>query len=98
MTDVMGALLGYTLTLNGVHDMNNVFKQALIYTGVYFVICTIFFWLMFFVHVAVLVFWKPMCVVFLILFAVLTFDHYKKRTTVSGCFDQYWAKTRRAFD
>jgi len=61
--------------------MFNVFKNALIYTGIYFIITTVFFWLMFFVHVALLVFWKPMLAVFAILVLVFTWDYLKARNT-----------------
>jgi len=59
--------------------MLNVLKNALIYTGIYFIITTVVFWTIFFVHVAVLVFWKPMLLVFAILVLVFTWDYLKAR-------------------
>lgn len=59
--------------------MLNVIRNAAVYTGIYFVIVTVFFWCMFFVHVAILVFWKPMLVVFALLVLLFTWDYLRAR-------------------
>jgi len=73
--------------------MLNVLKNALIYTGFYFIITTVVFWLVFFVHVALLVFWKPMLFVFALLVLVFTFDYIKARNTFESA-DVMFAKIK----
>jgi len=55
--------------------MNNVLKNTLIYTGIYFVYCIA----VMLVVVAIQIFWKPVVAMFLIILAFLTADHYSSK-------------------
>ena len=58
--------------------MNNVIKNTLVWTGVYFVYCTLVMLFM----VTVQIFWKPVLFMFCVIFALFTFDHYSKYPSV----------------
>ena len=66
--------------------MFNIIKKAALYTGIYFIITTVFFWAMIFIHIAILIFWKPVVAVFFIALAVLTFNHYKCGDRIKALF------------
>lgn len=52
--------------------MNNVLRNTLIYTGVYFLYCMA----VFLVLVTIQLFWKPIVFMFCVILALLTADHY----------------------
>jgi len=64
--------------------MLNVIKNSLIYTAIFFIITTVAFWVMFFVHVALLIFWKPVLAMFAIIVLVFTWDYLKARNTFTS--------------
>jgi len=72
--------------------MNNVLKNTLIYTGIYFVYCI----LVMLVLVAVQIFWKPVVFMFCIILALLSFEHYSQ-VPIFDTPAQLWTKARAKF-
>jgi len=73
--------------------MNNVLRNALIYTGLYFVYCM----LVMLVLVTIQIFWKPIAFMFCIILALLTLDHYSKYAAVFMTPQQLFAAVRAKF-
>ena len=73
--------------------MNNVLKNTLIYTGLYFLYCMA----VMLVLITINIFWKPVAFMFCIILALLTLDHYSKYAPVFDTPQQLWTKTRAKF-
>ena len=73
--------------------MNNVLKNTLIYTGIYFVYCTLVMLIM----VTIQVFWKPVVFMFFVILALLTLDHYSKYANVLDTPTELYTKFKAKF-
>jgi len=67
--------------------MINVIKSAAIYTSVYFIIFTVFFWSMLFLTITITAFWKSFAAIFVVLVAVFTWDHYNVTDQLRKIFE-----------
>jgi hypothetical protein len=94
MADAIGALLQYQfIPTHWSIIMNNVLKNTLIYSGLYFIYCMF----VMLVAVTVQIFWKPVVFMFFIILALLTLDHYSKYNNVFSTPAQLWTQIRAKF-
>lgn len=66
--------------------MFNIIKRAAIFTGLYFVIFSIAMFLTFLFTLMLNLFIKPFALLFVILVAVLTWDHYNVSAQIKAMF------------
>ncbi len=72
--------------------MNNILRNTLIYSGIYFVYCM----LVMLVMVTIQIFWKPVIFMFFVILAALTLGYYKPHLAIFPTPSEAYARLRAA--